>query len=329
MKVIDKTPFQDEKGNMSLYQRIQSTLEYGAEWQAEIEAQKGIIAQLERVLEKGFTLIRNLNLENSKIIEPLILVGPPGVYVLYVTPVTGFFEAKGDEWNVIKGHQHTPAPVNLMSRVGRLARAVQVFLNRQGVFLPGVVEPVLIAADPGVHVESLRPVVRVVLSDGVKQFAASLLQGRPLLKSEAVFEVVDHLINPRRKGAAAAAGASPFQGSEKPAPMYDPNLGEVVEEVPGASTEGSPPASQRARAIFHAAEESKPFDPADLSFEFDEHGTAAMPDGLLETSPSQRPEGAAPRRGFSQGQWIFLVVMALIEFLVLAGFVYMLLFAGA
>ena len=33
-------------------------------------------------------------------------------------------------------------------------------------------------------------------------------------------------------------------------------------------------APQRARAIFHAAEETKPFDPADLSFEFDEHGTA-------------------------------------------------------
>src|SRR5512138_2361197 len=114
MKVIDKTPFQDEKGNMSFYQRIQSTLEYGAEWQAEIEAQKGIIAQLERVLEKGFTLIRNLNLENSKIIEPLILVGPPGVYVLYVTPVTGFFEAKGEEWNVVRGDRRTPASQNPM-----------------------------------------------------------------------------------------------------------------------------------------------------------------------------------------------------------------------
>jgi hypothetical protein len=326
MKVIDKTPFQNEKGNMGFYQRIQSTLEYGAEWQAEIEAQKSIIAQLERVLEKGFTLIRNLNLENSKIIEPLILVGPPGVYVLYVTPVTGFFEAKGDEWNVIKGHQRSPAPVNLMSRVGRLARAVQVFLNRQGVFLPGVVEPVLIAADPGVHVESLRPVVRLVLSDGVKQFAASLLQGRPLLKSEAVFEVVDHLINPRRK---AGATASPLQASEKPAPMYDPNLGEVVDAPSAEASEAAPAASQRARAIFHAAEESKPFDPADLSFEFDEHGTAAMPEDLPEGDPARSLADSAPRRGFSAGQWIFLVVMALIEFIVLAGFVYMLLFAGA
>ena len=82
MKVIDKTPLIGAKGEISLVQRIQGTLEFGLNWFPEIEAQKIIIAQLDTVLEKGFTLIRNLTLHNSQITEPLILIGPSGIYVI-------------------------------------------------------------------------------------------------------------------------------------------------------------------------------------------------------------------------------------------------------
>ena len=305
MKVIDKTPFQDEQGNSTLVNRFQGMLEYGGGWRAEVEAQKSVVAQLDRVLEKGYTLIRNLNLENSKIIEPLILIGPPGVFVLYVTPVNGFFEARGNEWNVMKNDRRTPAQVNLMTRVARLARAVQVYLNRQGVYLPGMVEPVLIAANPGVHIDSLRPVVRIVLSDAVKQFAASLLQARPILRSDAIYEVVDHLLKPRPKAGAARPEPPPVQTTAEAM--------EQAEEAP-----------QRARAIFHAAEEAKPFDPADLSFEFDENGNAEAPEGLPETGSAELL--GVRRKGFSPAQWLVLVVMVLVELLVLAGFVYLFLF---
>ena len=197
MKVIDKTPLQDAKGNLGIVQRVQSAMEYGFAWQGDIEAQKPIIAQLERVLEKGHTLIRNLSLENSKIIEPMILIGPPGVFVLYVTRQPGFFEAKGDEWNSIQGDRRAPVAVNPMTRVARLSRALQVYLNRQGVILPCQVDAVLIAGNPAVHIDALRPIVRIVQSDAVKQWAASLLQARPVLRSEVVFDVVDRLLNPR------------------------------------------------------------------------------------------------------------------------------------
>lgn len=309
MKVIDKTPFQDEKGNFSLVHRFQAVVEYGFNWFAEIEAQKTVIAQLDRVFEKGYTLIRNLNLEKSQILEPLILVGPPGVFVISVTPVSGYFEAKGDEWNVIRNDRRAPAQVNLLKRVLRLARAVQVYLNRQNVFLPGVVEPVLIAAHPGVHIETLRPIVRVVLGDAVKQWAASLEQARPILRSDAIHEVVDHLINPHQKPATPRPDADLTPA--KP----------MVEALPPTSDE----APRRARAIFHAAEQVKPFDPADLSFEFDEKA-AEVPAGLRETSPSQPlPRGAA-RKGFSGGQWTLLILMMLVELIVLAGFVYFMFF---
>lgn len=325
MKVIDKTPFQNEKGTFDFLKRYQGRLEYGASWPDEVEAQKSVIAQLEKVLEKGYTLIRNLSLENSKIIEPLILVGPPGVYVLYVTPVTGFYEAKGDAWSIVQNNRRTPAKVNLLARVARLARAVQIYLNRQGVYLPGIVEPILIAASPAVHVESVRPIVRVVLSDAVKQYAASLVQARALLAPEAVHEVVEHLINPRKK-------APSLQPTKVEVPVYEVNpatmpistASAAAAAADAAATPGEAP--QRARAIFHAAEETKPFDPADLSFEFDEHGTAEMPEGQAQTKGSRPP--AVRTAGLTSRQWISLVVMLIVEFLVLAGFVYLILFAS-
>jgi hypothetical protein len=82
----------------------------------------------------------------------------------------------------------------------------------------------------------------------------------------------------------------------------------------------------RARAIFHAAEEAKPFDPADLSFAFDESTEAGVPDNLRETSPSQLL-GPVPRRsGLSGRQWAAVGVMLLLECGVLGGFAYLIYF---
>jgi hypothetical protein len=305
MKVIDKTPLQNENGEIGGLQRLRGLLEFGVGWYPEMEAQKALIAQLERVLEKGYTLIRNVTLANSPIVEPLILIGPPGVYVIYATPLAGFYEAKGDQWNISKSGTTYPAPSNLMLRVGRLARALQVYLERQGVNLPGPVEAVLMSSNPALHVDSLRPMVRVVLSDAIRPFAASLLQARPVLRPELVYDIADRIVTPRPKAAA-------------PEPQSPPEAGPASEES------AEQPAPSRARAIFHAAQENKAFDPADLKFEFDENaptGEGGVPENLRETSPSQQLSSG--RRGLRPRQLILLGGMVLVECCVLAGFVYL------
>lgn len=304
MKIIDKTPLQNEKGEVSLLQRIQGTLTYGFQWYSELEAQKSVIAQLDRTLEKGFTLIRNFMLPGSEIIEPIILIGPPGVYVIYVTTLKGFYEAKGDQWYTVSNGRSIPASINLMGRASRLARALQVYLERQGVSLPGPVEPVIIAASPAMHIDSLRPAVRVVMSDGVKQFAASLLQARPVLRTELVYDLADRIITPRPKAASPQPEAINPQAEAQPA--------------------------SRAQAIFHASEEAKPFSASDLSFSFDENAAQSgmvVPQNLRETSPSQQLPHPA-RRGLSAPQFAFIGVMLLVECCVLAGFGYLILFGS-
>jgi hypothetical protein len=197
MKIIDKTSQQETNGNISILARVQGTLKYGLSWFAELEAQKTVIAQLDRVLEKGFVLIRNFTLPNSEIVIPIVLLGAGGVWVIYVTNVKGNFEAKGDQWNTVNNDgKALPASINYISRAAQLGTVFQKYLKIQKVEMPNPVEAVLIAADPGAQIDSVRPIVRVVRSDAIKQLASSLLQARPIWRTDFIYELADRIIEP-------------------------------------------------------------------------------------------------------------------------------------
>lgn len=290
MKIIDKTPFQNAQGEVDLSGRIQGTLRYGFDWFGELEAQKSVISQLERLLEKGFVLIRNFSLPEIDVVIPIILVGPGGVYVIHVTNVKGQFEAKGDQWNTLTNGRGLPARTNLLDKVSKYARALQIYLNRQKIQTPAPIEPILITANPGAHVDSLRPVARVVMSDAIKQFVASLIQARPLWRSENIYDTADRIVTPRPPEALAV------QPPAIPTPAAD------------------------------AAEDDRPFNPADLDFAF-EDGEPLPPQAkpsVRETSPAQPlPKSSAQRGrilGMTAGQLALLVGMVVIECCVLAGF---------
>jgi hypothetical protein len=287
MKIIDKTPFQDNNGNISLAARIQGTLKYGFNWFNELEAQKTVIAQLDRSLEKGFVLIRNFTLPNIEVVIPLILIGPGGISVIYATPVKGFFEAKGDQWNTVTNGRPLPASVNLLEIVTKRARALQRYLQEHKINLPNPVEPVLITTDPGAHIDSLRPAVRVVMSDGVKQFANTVLQAAPVWRSDMIYDLADRITDPRLH--AEPKVASP-------------------EEQPDA----------RAKATFNASESEKPFDTNELGFAFEEGDASPesqrAPQSIQEPNPSrQLPR---PKPGQNKGK---ILGMSITQIAILAG----------
>jgi hypothetical protein len=196
MKIIDKTSQQDANGNIGFFPRIQATLKYGLNWSAELEAQKTVIAQLDRALEKGFVLIRNFTLPGSDIVIPIVLLGAGGVWVIYVTNAKGSFEARGDQWNMVNSDgKSLPASINYISRAAQLATVFQKFLKIQKVEMPAPVEPVLIAADPGAQIESVRPMIRVVRSDAIRQFAGSLIQARPVWRTDFIHQLADRILD--------------------------------------------------------------------------------------------------------------------------------------
>lgn len=196
MKIIDKTPFQDGAGNINPIARIQGTLKYGLNWYAELEAQKVVIAQLDRLIEKSFVLIRNFKLPESEIVIPIVLLGPGSISVIFITPLKGHFEAKGREWNVINNKASSPASRNIIELLFRLTQAFKKYLEVNKIQVDVPIESVLIASNPGAQIDSLRPAARIVRSDAIKQFASTLLQEPPIIRPDSIYTLADKIIDP-------------------------------------------------------------------------------------------------------------------------------------
>jgi len=313
MKLIDKTPLVNEKGELALPQRVQGMLKFGFNWPTELVAQKAIVTFLDRQLEKGYTLIRNLTLGASGITVPMILLGPAGIYVIHVTYLRGRYEARGNAWNEESGSGFKPASTNLIQQTSRMAAAVKAYIERQGVKLPVPIEPLLIAANPGLHVESVKPAVRVLMIDGIKSFVTGLSTGGRVLSAEAVHEFTERLVNPRpvKKGSAGVPGAMPRPAWEE----------DKTQPPPGQQ-------ASRARAIFDASEEAKPFDPADFDFAMVDED-ADLESLTPETgNPGAADSPATPRRrvlGMTPGQLAIVAALGIAFLITILVFAYLVL----
>lgn len=311
MKIIDKTPLLDEKGELGVRQRLQGMLQFGFSWPNELQAQKAIINFFDRQLERGYTLIRNMTLGQSGITIPMILLGPAGIFVINVTHLRGRYEAKGAAWNEQAGEGYKPASINLIQVTSRMARALQAFIERQGVNLPVDIEPVLIAADPGLHIDSVGSAVRVMMIDGIKAFVSGLAAGPPVLSAEAVHEFTERILNPRLRKKERITSPAP-----RSRPTWQPDE-PAQQEV------------SRARAIFSASENLKPFDPADFDFAMtdDETSPEEIP-AVLQESGSAAP-GQQPKRqrvlGMTPLQLAVIAALGLALLCILGSFVYLVL----
>lgn len=196
MKIIDKTPFYNEKGEISLMDRAKALMKYGKPWLDEIEAQKSVLPVFDKGLDKSYTLLRNIILPGLETAIPFILVGPTGIFVIYVTHLVGMFRAKSDQWGTVVGSAFKPEKPNLLTRTEQMGRAVQVYLERHGYSSITSVEAILLCANPGVHVDSLRPIVRIVMRDALERLVISITQARVALGPEAAFNIVNLFLNP-------------------------------------------------------------------------------------------------------------------------------------
>jgi len=297
MKLIDQTPLQDEEGKIGILQRVQGMLKYGFSWYPELEAQKSVLPLLSKGLGKGYTVIRNKTLGGSGITIPLILVGPAGIYAIHVTHLRGTYEAKGDGWGAMYGTNYKPAAVNLPILTQLYARALKAYIERQGVTLPQPVVPIILAADAGMHIEAIRPVVHIVLIDAIERWATSIANASPVLTVETAHELADRIVNPRLP-----------KKEKKPAV---PDQGAQEQEL------------SRAGAIFQAADEAEALTPEELEFALEQ---GASLDGSPEV-PKSSPMASAPAKdtkkrimGMTVPQLAILGGMFLVWICILIGF---------
>jgi hypothetical protein len=240
MKIIDKSPYLNKNGTIGLLERIQGTFALGTNWYADMKGQEDVIAALGKHLDNKYVLLRNPILPGSQDVRlPLVLSGPSGVFLLNVTSVRGMFRAKGEDWGTITGDHFKSIRPNLVTFTARYSQGVQKFLERQGVINVLTVEPILLATNPGMHVDTVRPLIRVVMSDALERFAVSISQARVLQSSEDAQLIIDRLLTPKVIKKEAPASVVPAE--ERQTPMYDPNE-RFKEESPApvAETGGEP-----------------------------------------------------------------------------------------
>jgi len=196
MKVIENSEFRDEKGVISLQNRLRGSLRFGLGWYTDMQAQEIVTQRLNRPLGSDYSLVRNVNIPGLIEIIPLVLIGPQGMRVLIPTAVRGVFRAKGTDWLRFEGSRFKKARPNLQSTALSMAQVLLHYVQAQGYALPEV-EAVLIFTNTHTHVDTAHPQARIVHADAIEHFASNLLQFQPIMDSEDVHLLADALVHPR------------------------------------------------------------------------------------------------------------------------------------
>lgn len=232
MKIIDHSKYLSEKGEITLVGKIQGSLKFGSSWGKDMQAQKQIMDQFSQVLDKRYVLLRNVDLLNSGVPIPLMLVGPQGVLVIYVSSLRGIYRAKNEEWMGMVGSKFRHSKPNLIMRVKLMAAAVETFLTKKGI-KPPALEAVLLLPAPGMHVDMVSPSVRIVPGDAMERFLATLVKSPAVLDPAAVSKITESITAIQKSPEEIKAVEDAFAGlNEGPEAALRAEAGKAVGRCP-------------------------------------------------------------------------------------------------
>jgi hypothetical protein len=193
MKLIDCAAEYAKQSQGKPREGLLGSIRFGRAGSRDQDAEAVVIAAFQRMVGNKFFMLRNVLLKGLDSQIPLVLVGPPGVWVLYPSGLRGVYRAKGETWEKID--ERKAAGDNFIVKAAQMAKVLGDYLGTHGVQFSQVV-PVLVFTNPGIHVESIRPAVRIVLIDALDRFIAGLVQGRLIYDEEQVQNMVDLLTSP-------------------------------------------------------------------------------------------------------------------------------------
>jgi hypothetical protein len=280
MKIVDRSPFRDEDGDIGLEQKVRGVLQNGFKWLRQMSAMENATYLLERVLDKEHILLRDATIPGTTITIPMILISPQGVRVILPSSVGGNYRAKGTDWQVFDGRarKFKNARPNIIEEGLLYSQSLHRYLEHLGFPLPEI-ETVLLFTDPRTHVDSIRPEVRVVLTDAVEHFVNNLLKNDPIMDQEDILAVREAILETRKIAAEQAAAEAKAAGTDE----------EEYELAPAAWPTHEP-----------KPEESQP-------------GIEQPPEEIL---PFQVPK-VIQDLGLTTRQWVLIGFMAFIELVVL------------
>lgn len=195
---------------------------------AEAQGQETLIHYLGRVLNNRFVLLRNVKLEGADITIPIILIGPSGISVITTRAGKGVYQIKAEAIaRMTASKEFTPIRPSPVNRTILMAEAVTRYLRDHNVEPPEV-QPVMFFSNPGTHIDSVRPAVRLVLMDGLERFVTTLQHGQAELTPDDVHKLVEIL---HRVPTAITSEAGQHPQGKSAASVLEPRLSKGIDRV--------------------------------------------------------------------------------------------------
>jgi Nuclease-related domain len=198
MKLIEPKKKTVRKNSLEkILEQVRQLIPFG---KTDENTEEAIVARFLRGLDNNFIMLRHLQLESGGKVFPAILIGPVGIAVLNISCEKGFFKAKDDAWFRMDTttHKFNQIRPNLIKQTQEYAKNLGTILDVHGKSHPEIT-PILIFANPGVHVETTNPAIRIVLMDGVDNMIATFLRSEEVLQpNEITFlsDAIEVMANP-------------------------------------------------------------------------------------------------------------------------------------
>jgi hypothetical protein len=242
MRTIDLSKFQSESGgNPGLLKRLQGLITYGWSWQQSRASQEELIEILGSVLGNDCVLIRDIEIPRVGRPIPLVLITPSTLLVINPKSLQGFFRAEGKRWEELgRDDEYRPVQNNLIRETWLYQKTIEGYLKQHNFSAP-MGRGVMIFVSPETVVESIRPRVRVIQADGIKNFARELSIAKPVFSDMDFRTAVNLLTNPRlpdkteKRKAAAPPPPPPAATDTSPVPealaKVDQEIGRVAQRA--------------------------------------------------------------------------------------------------
>ncbi len=206
MKLIDLSPLKPKRGQKATdwATRLQAMVKHGWKWYQRHQAEDRVLQVLAGVLDNRFTVVRGFRLPGEETPLPPVVLGPAGVFLLYVWPKAGFFRIREGQWEVMQGsnRRYRPGKPNEVQVAKDLSGAVAAFLEKQA-GLSVKVTPLMVFANPGADIDAVRPEVTPLLLDGLKRHALKLTQADAALTPTDLLNLTD-AFRPKPQAAASS-----------------------------------------------------------------------------------------------------------------------------
>ncbi len=207
-------------------QTLQGIFSYGWSWRQNRKSQEELIEILDSVLGNECVLLRDVNIPKVGRPIPIVLLTPAHLLVINPKSLQGFFRAEGKRWEELgRNDEYQLSANNLIRETWLYTKTVEGYLKQHNFSAP-MDRGVMIFVSPETVVESIRPRVRVIQADGIKNFARELSIAKPVFSDMDFRTAINLLTDPRL----------PDKTKKKKAPP--PDLPEPDPEIPEALAKG-------------------------------------------------------------------------------------------